>query len=406
MRKFFCVLKQEFKTVAMNKSFIVFTLLGPVFMIGITVFPMFLMKSTQTKNVVVYIVTEDNNFAAALKMRLKNAGIEIVKSSDSKNVLDSFVRKGVIYGYVVFPESILTKDTFEFVTKDMADYTIIASLEGALGNYIITQRMIKEGIDPSRVSSLTSPPVISAVKLTKEGQKVRQDFLASFFTAITFTTLLYMTILIYGQSIGRSVINEKKTKTVEIILSSVKPFTLMLGKISGQAAASLLQYGFWLSLSFFALKIIGSRFQNLNVPALPHGIYGYLISFYILGFLMYAAVYAALGAASEDENNLQQLAMPVIFLLILPMISVSAIIMNPNSGFAVFFSLFPFTAPMVMFLRATISSPPLYQVAIAYGLIVLTIFFLFFLAAKIFRVGILMTGKKFNFKDIMLWLRS
>ncbi|MBN2364227.1 ABC transporter permease [candidate division WOR-3 bacterium] len=406
MRKFFCVLKQEFKTVAMNKSFIVFTLLGPVFMIGITVFPMLLMKGTQAKKVTVYVVTEDKNLAAAMEIRLKNSGIDIVKNNDSREVLDSLVGKGVIYGYIIVPESILTQDTFEFVTKDMADYTVVASIEGVLGNYIITQRMIGEGIDPSKIDALTSPPVISAVKLTKEGEKVKQDFMASFFTAITFTMLLYMTILIYGQSIGRSVINEKKTKTVEIILSSVKPFTLMLGKISGQAAASLLQYGFWLSLSFFSLKIIGSRFQNLNVPVLPHGIYGYLISFYILGFLMYSAVYAALGAASEDENNLQQLAMPVIFLLILPMISVSAIIMNPNSAFAVFFSLFPFTAPMVMFLRATISSPPLYQIIIAYGLIVLTIFLLFFIAAKIFRIGILMTGKKFSFKDIMVWLRS
>ena len=174
----------------------------------------------------------------------------------------------------------------------------------------------------------------------------------------------------------------------------------------GRLSAGLLQYAVWIGMGLFFVKLIGPVFNLAALPSLGSSLIFYLILFYILGFLLYSSIFAALGSAAEDESHLGQLSWPLIMVLVIPMVSVAAIITSPSSGFSVFLSLFPMTAPMVMFTRLLVSDPPTWQILLSVGLLLVSVFFLMLLSAKVFRIGILMTGKRFRLRDILRWLKA
>ncbi|MFP4365275.1 MAG: ABC transporter permease, partial [Spirochaetia bacterium] len=231
-----------------------------------------------------------------------------------------------------------------------------------------------------------------------------QDFSSIFFTAFAFIMILYMTVLLYGQGIGRSVLQEKTQKTVEILLSSVKPNHLLMGKILGMTAAGLLQYAVWISMAGIALTLAQPIF-GVSVPIqLSYVNLIWLLVFFVLGFLVFASAYAALGAASQDEQNLGQLSWPIMLFLIIPIVMSSGIIMNPESTVAIGMSLFPLTAPIIMFARILVGAPAVWEIALSIGLLAATAFGISYLSAKIFRVGLLMSGKKTSIQEVVKWL--
>jgi len=220
-------------------------------------------------------------------------------------------------------------------------------------------------------------------------------------TGLIFAMLLYMTVLLYGQAIGRSVLSEKTNKTVEIMLSSVRPMDLLFGKILGKALASLLQYGIWVSVSLAMMKLIGPR---LGVPVgveLSISTFAYLVLFFILAFFLYCSIYAALGAASEDEQHLGQLAWPVVIFLMIPIVMISQVITAPRSSMVVGLSFFPLTAPIIMFLRILMGAVQPWEILLSIALIIIATAAVIWLSSKIFRVGILMTGKRLKFREIL-----
>ena len=225
------------------------------------------------------------------------------------------------------------------------------------------------------------------------------------FTALAFTFLLYMTILLYGQSIGSSVLREKRSKTVEIMLSSVNPRELLVGKIAGKAAASLLQYTIWIGMAVLFLQVLGPLFDLQISLAGGSANYVYLVGFFLLAFFLYSTVYAALGAAAEDEQHLGQLAWPVILFLVIPMIMIGATTSNPDGTMPQILSIFPLTSPIVMFQRLMLGAPAAWEVALCLALLDRFDRLVALLAAKIFRIGILMTGKRFSLGEIAKWLR-
>jgi ABC-2 type transport system permease protein len=220
-------------------------------------------------------------------------------------------------------------------------------------------------------------------------------------TGLVFAMLLYMTTLLYGQVIGRSVLTEKTSKTVEIMLSSVRPMDLMFGKILGKALASLLQYGVWVGISALVVGLLGPKIGVHVNLGLSLATLGYLVLFFLLAFFLYCSLYAGLGAASEDEQHLGQLAWPVIIFLVIPVVMISPIITTPNSPFVVVLSLFPLTAPIVMLLRISVGAAQTWEILVSIGLLLLSIAGVIWLSAKIFRVGILMQGKRFTFAEVI-----
>jgi ABC-2 type transport system permease protein len=200
------------------------------------------------------------------------------------------------------------------------------------------------------------------------------------------------------------VVQEKTSKTVEIMLSSVSERDLLFGKILGPTAASLLQYCVWVGRAVIGTELIGPRVGIARLPQLSPVILLFLVVFFLVGFLLYAALYAALGAAAEDEQNLGQLSWPLIVFLVFPMVSAGPIITNPNSSFCLFLSLFPLTAPVVMFVRVMVSEPPGWQVLLSLGILGASVAAAMLFSARVFRVGILMTGKRFRLSEIVRWI--
>jgi ABC-2 type transport system permease protein len=247
---------------------------------------------------------------------------------------------------------------------------------------------------------------IETKQITRRGRRFQQDTFSFIMVGIAFTLMLYMTILLYGQSIGRSVVQEKISKMVEIVLSSVSEKDLLFGKILGQAAASLLQYAVWIGMALVGVRLLGPCLGLSELPQLSVDVLIFLVLFFLLGFSIYASMYAALGAAAEDEQNLAQLSWPLIVVLVFPMVMSGALITNPSSTFSVVLSLFPLTAPTVMFIRILVSDPAGWHILLSVALQAATVVALIFLSAKIFRIGILMTGKRFKLAEVLRWLRS
>lgn len=402
--KLWKVTAHEFRMTAGTKAFIILTILGPFLIAAVSIVPSLLSTRVERRNTLIALPNCPEALYSKLAEELAPAGVQLTRAEDGD--LDRKVLQGELYGYLQLPEDWLSARSLELVTRELADFRVMGALQSSLGRAIVGERLRAAGLESAVLQPLVEPPQLGNQQVTRGGAKVKGDIMATILLGVAFTMMLYMTILLYGQSIGRSVVQEKSSRTVEILLSSVDVRELLFGKILGQAAASLLQYAVWIGLGLLAARLLGPGLGLSSLPQLTGRLPLYLVAFFLLGFFLYAAVYAALGAAAEDEQNLAQLSWPVIVFLILPMVAAGGIATRPGSAFAVVLSLFPLTSPIVMFLRVLLSEPGWPQVTLAMGLTAATAAGFTLLSAKIFRVGILMTGRRFSWAQILRWLRS
>jgi ABC-2 type transport system permease protein len=404
MGKLAKIIRMEFRLTAGNKVFIILTIIGPFLIAAVTILPSLIsmsgvsMGSPATK---IALLGADTRFVLEISPAFAQSRIDVSAAQGTPESMDSQVLSGAYDGYLVVPADLSDVTRLEYVSKNAADFRVVGVLQGVIGQAIIAQRLVKAGISAAQISSLMQAPALETRQLTQSGEKKNSDFLTILMTGLTLAMLLYMTVLLYGQVIGRSVLTEKTNKTVEIMLSSVRPMELLFGKILGKALASLLQYGIWVSISAAVLKLIGPRLGVSIGIGLSLSTLGYLVLFFVLAFFLYCSLYAGLGAASEDEQHLGQLAWPVIVFLVIPVVMISHIITNPQSPFIIGLSLFPLTAPIVMFLRIIVGAARPWEILTSVGLILVTTAGVIWLSAKIFRVGILMTGKRFKFGEVL-----
>lgn len=399
------VMRQEFRMTAGNKAFVVITIIGPFLILAISVLPgLFAGGAAQGRSTTpVGIVTTDVDLYAEVSAALapthlapeRFAGLE-----DARAAID----RDAIRGALVLPEDI-NADSMTYYTENAAEIATQQILSDAVGRVLVSLRLSDAGLDPQRISALTNRPRLSiaSVDPADEGS-AGTDFFSVFALALTFVMLLYMTVLLYGQMIGRSVLNEKASKTVEIMLSSVHPRQLLFGKILGLGLAGLLQYAIWIGVGLILTYLVGPS-VGFSPPAGLNAVnLVFLLIFFVVAFFLYATCYALLGAGSEDEQHLGQLAWPLIVLLIIPLVMVSALVMSPDSGVSVALSLVPFTGPIVMLMRIVVGSPPAWQIALSLALVIGTTGALTVVAARIFEVGILMTGRRFKLREILSWI--
>jgi ABC-2 type transport system permease protein len=406
-RKMARIAAMEFRLTARNKAFVIVTIIGPFIIVAMSVLPSLLtMNSGGTLDGITIGVTGGTPaIGQAVGAAIAGTPIEVVAAGEDEESLRQAVRNEEIDGYLVLPAT-LDADRARFVSAGTSNIGLVSTLEAIIGQTIVTLRMADAGLDPAQVNELSRRPSLEVARIDAEGARdAEADITSAIFTALAFTMMLYMTILLYGQAIGRSVLNEKLSKTVEIMLSSVNPRELLVGKIIGKAAASLLQYAIWILMAVVFLNIVGPLLGLEFGLAGGTSTYIWLVVFFLLAFFLYASVYAALGAASEDETHLGQLAWPVILFLVIPMVTIGAIATNPDSTFPQVLSIFPLTAPIVMFQRTLVGNPAAWELALSIGLLLASVGVVALLAAKIFRIGILMTGKRFTLGEIVRWVR-
>jgi len=405
MEKLGKIFVHEFRMIACTKAFLILTILGPFLLIGMTVVPSLVSQRTQRSGIELAATGLAPEMFSQLSESLAQVDIRLRPSDQTAEQLDSSVKQENLFGYLAFPEDLLGGESVELVTREFPDLRIVEALKAVISRAVVDLRLKAAGLDSERIRALTTPVEIEAKQLTRSGVKSQADTFSFIMVGITFTMMLYMTILLYGQSIGRSVLQEKTSKTVEIMLSSVGEMDLLFGKILGQAAASLLQYGVWIGMALLGAHLIGPALGLQRMPQLSVSTLLYLVLFFLLGFFLFASLFAAFGAAARDEQNLGQLSWPVIVILVFPMVSAGPIVTNPGSSFSVLLSLFPLTAPIVMFVRILVSDPLRWQIMLSVCIQLAAVAVTILLSAKIFRVGILMTGKRFTLFEVFRLLR-
>jgi ABC-2 type transport system permease protein len=438
MSKLKLIIHREFIAKVRNKSFIMMTFLSPLLMVGMGALVFFLMKKNDEKvKEIVYVdnsgLFSKDDFVDSESIHYQDYtsfGIEETKKK---------VEAGDYYGALIIPKEdsleVLAK-SIEFYSKDSPGMSVINSLETKIETKIRNEKLNDFGIDLAQINASKIPSNIKMYNFSGEessklinGLKIGVGAIAGY--------LLMMFVIIYGTSVMRSVIEEKTSRIVEIIVSSVKPFQLMLGKIIGNASAGLLQFLIWGILIFIISTIASAVFgvnmiemQTANLPAeqleaakqavgldkmqliiqeilrLPILKMFVLFIFYFLGgFMLYSSLFAAVGAAVDNETDTQQFMLPIMAPLVLGVYVGFATVMNdPHGSIAVLFSYIPFTSPIVMLMRVPFGVS-WYELVISMTLLLITFVFMVWLAAKIYRVGILMYGKKPTYKDLYKWIK-
>ena len=438
MNKLKLIIRREFIAKVRNKSFIMMTFLSPIFLVGMGALVYFLMQKNDEK--IKEIVYVDNSGMFSKEDFRDTKTIKYIDYSDlGIKLTKKKVEEGNYYGALLIPKQdnleLLAK-SIEFYSKDSPGMTVISSLENKIEQKIRNEKLNSFGIDLEKIKASKINTDIKMLNFSGEESSKLINGLKIGVGAIS-GYLLMMFVIIYGSSVMRSVIEEKTSRIIEIIVSSVKPFQLMLGKILGNASAGLLQFLIWGIIIFIISAVASSVFgvdmaeiQSARIPAeqmdavkqatagdkgqliiqeilrLPLLKMFVLFIFYFLGgFLLYSSLFAAVGAAVDNETDTQQFMLPIMLPLILGVyVGFATVINEPHGSIAVLFSHIPFTSPIVMLMRVPFGVSWT-ELLISMTLLLVTFVFMVWLAAKIYRVGILMYGKKPSYKDLYKWLK-
>ena len=324
----------------------------------------------------------------------------------TKEALRAGVLAKKINGYLVLDAATIQNGDAEYYSTTVSEFIAMSALERSLNRIVLREKIGARGFPADLASDLEKRIDLKAFKVTEKGTAEEKG--AGILAAIFFLTILYATMFMYGHQVMRGVLEEKTNRIVEIIVASVRPTELMVGKIVGIGLVGLTQYFVWslvamnLSLPGIAALITTS---DMGMPRIPISMLGYFILYFILGYFLYASVYTAIAAPFNSDQEAQQLAMIPMVLIISGMAVLNGVLANPSGGIAIFFSIFPFTSPLIMFLRTAISEVPLWQFALSVAASVLTTFAIAWFAGRIYRVGIFMYGKKPTIPEIIRWAR-
>ncbi|PCJ86726.1 MAG: ABC transporter permease [Flavobacteriales bacterium] len=438
MNKTLLIIKREFLTRVKKKSFIVMTILGPLLIAGLMIAVIwFGMKESDQQFVLV--VDDTNPVFSELK---SSASIKFEYSDMSLEQAQNIFYESDYTSILYIPENILSANTAKLYFKKQPGVITIKSVENQVENIIEEQKLLLYNVDRETYDKINTDFILDPFKLEKSGKQEAVDS-SKAWVGFGFGLLIYMFIFLYGVQVMRGVIEEKTSRIIEVIISSVKPFQLMLGKIIGVAMVGLTQFLLWVILTitivtaaqvFFFTDMMDPAVQaqmttemmeqmqqsksaqfNLNDPnnivnRTDWGVMLGLFLFYFLGgYLLYSAMFAAIGAAVDNETDSQQFILPVSLPLIIAYTVSTMIVNNPEGPAAFWFSIIPLTSPVVMLVRVAIGigdgGVPYWEVGLSMGLLVIGFLLTTWLAAKIYRTGILMYGKKVNYKELWKWLR-
>jgi ABC-2 type transport system permease protein len=441
MSKTFAVLKREYLQAVRKKSFIILTLLMPVLFGALIFIPTLMLARTYERKTVVVVdgtgrleaaitgakeelLSEDGGTpneleAAATQAQLFDARwVDASGFADVREAAEPYIlkmrAKNVPEEEKVDAVLSVPRDAFESSDESMVYYSrastdLIARerLGRLVNNEIQKARLVESGVPADQVDALLARVPLDGMQVTRSGEEKKGGEL-DFIVAFMFAGLLLIPTLVYGTEVMRSVLQEKTDRVVEILISSMKPMQLLTGKIVGLASVGLTQLLIWISIATLLAVYAGGMMATADFNLLRFlraEVFVYFFLFFLLAYLTYVCVYAIGGAVCNSEKEAQQVVMPVMMLLMVPWFLMMPIIMNPDSKLSVGLSLFPLFAPITMFVRILVSEPPLWQIALAIALSLATIYALFWVTAKVFRVGILSYGKRPTIPELVRWLR-
>ena len=429
MRNLKLIIKREYFARVKNKAFIVMTFLSPLILVGMIVLIAYLVNLNSDEKRVVAINDESGEFVKDFN---DSDDVEFIDlSSIDLEAAKTIVKEKEYYGLLHIPK--LQENTIpdiEFFAKEAPAFGFLTQVEKTISDKLTNQQLLSRGIDVDLIAASRAKVEIGIQNFSGEKTSKMSTYVKMFFGGAA-GYLLMMFIIIYGNMVMRSVIEEKTNRIIEIIISSVKPIHLMLGKILGTSLAGITQFIIWVILGGVMLTIVtaisgmsmaelhgpqqqameqisDNELQQLVIDIAKLPMLLLLVSFlvyFIGGYFLYSAIYAAIGAAVDNETDTQQFMLPVILPLMLGIyVGFFAVIENPHGVVSTVFSMVPLTSPIVMLMRIPFGVA-WWELALSIGILILSIAGVVWIAAKIYRVGILMYGKKPGYKDLYKWLK-
>ncbi|MBN2183730.1 MAG: ABC transporter permease [Candidatus Krumholzibacteriota bacterium] len=420
MKKMFKVVKREYLERVKKKSFLIGTILGPLLMGGIIFAPALFMKFTPESVVKIAVIDGSgvifDKIESALSdtlpdgtnkyelRKIETSGLEL---NTIKRDLNLEIESDVIDGYLVLPEDVVKESKATFFGKKLGNIKTMERFESAIDNVVISERLKREGLEYDVVGKLVKEVEIEMIQIKEGEEEAGKGFDSIFMSTMVFIMLLYMSILMWGIVVQRSVIEEKNNRVIEVMLSSLRPIDLLLGKIIGVGAVGLTQYLIWVTCALvFALYGLSLGGPVAEIAAnLSPATMAYFVVYYLLGFFFYATMFAGVGAVCNTDQEAQQLQQPIVLCLVFTIIVPMMIIQNPDGMFATLLSLIPMFTPIVMFMRINILTPPAWQILLSILIMLGAIYISALISAKIFRIGILMYGKRPDMREIFKWMK-
>ncbi len=443
MRKFLAVVKREYIQRVRTKFFVVATILGPVLMAGFTIVPamMFSIKSGGPTRLAIVDQTgkmyervakeivggkeartnvatmeppsqpgrpgdpqEQVNQAGKLMKPtfvIEQARLDKRPIDEVRKELEVRVQNRELEGYVVLPPNLLKDGQPEFRARNTADLFTKSNVESAISRAVRGQRLVEAGIDEKTVAKASEPVDLKTIEAGGKESKGE----ASFFFVFGIGLLIYMSVLLYGQFVLGAVIEEKETRIAEILFSSMRSFPLMMGKLIGVSLVALTQLGIW-AMAFLIFSFWAAGGSSITLPHIPPMLFLWFAIYFLMGYFIYSTVYAVVGSMVTTTQEGGQLALPVVLLLVAGFYLSFNIIRSPSSPLAFWASMFPFFAPITMLVRIVTETPPMWQILLSLGIGVATIVGLIWVASRIYRVGMLMYGKKATIPEVWRWVRQ
>ena len=423
------VARREYLERVRTKAFIIMTIITPVMMFGFAVVPSLLSMRKAVGDRHIVVATSDAAFGEAIRNELvkpltpeqiksveakKDGAVPTLRytvdlSSDvseaAKTALQKRIDAGDIYGYLWLPADAIARAEYNYVARSTSDFVEIGMLQSAVNRAAMRHNLGAHGITGAEFERVTKRLDLQPVTW-KEGKAASGNFLAKLLSSIMLVVMLYVTLLTYGINVMRAVLEEKTSRIMEVLMSALTPAELLSGKILGVGAVGITQVTIWMTMGLVisAPGLIGaaSMMKDVNFTL---GTAALFVTFYLLGFGLYSTMFAAVGSMVNSEQEAQQLQFFVMLPLIISMIMMMMVIKNPNDPVVVFMSMVPFCAPMLMYLRTVVEQPPVWQIALSIGLCAATIAGMVWVCARIYRVGILMYGKKPTLPEIIKWIK-
>lgn len=416
MNKTLKIVRREFVEIVRKKSFLIGLFLVPVFVVASVLIPVLLARVDMGKQKRIAVVDQTGILYQPLEARLDERLEdgrpeyllhEVRPGTDletTRRQLTSEINAGTLDAYLVVPSDVFEKGEAGFYGKNVSDIQQVGRLRNALSQIVVAHRLAQRGLDPESVRKWTRRVQLQTLKIVK-GKEKKSGFAREYFTSFAFAMLLYMVTIIYGIMVMRGVLEEKSTRMVEVMLSSVDPLQMMAGKILGIGAASLVQVTVWIGVGLLATAY-GRMAFGPNLPfAIETDMVVYFGVYFVLGYFLYATLYAIIGAICDTEQDAQHLQILVIVPMILSLLAMTFITRQPGAAPSVVMSLIPFFAPMIMIVRVNVLTPPWIEIAASILILIATIAGVMWAAARIYRVGILMRGKRATLSEMIRWVR-
>ena len=414
MKKIFTVAKWEFLEKVKTKAFIISLFLTPAIILFFSIAPTLLSSKASDTPKVIGIVDTSGTYFKLMDKKLGKyridkdqpayilvnlTGVNKHEAGNLKKIADDDVLKGKIEGYILINDGGTDSVSAEYRSKSIGGSTDYQRLTEAFNDVRIENKLKAEGINPELMKYISENIEIKPIKLEGSGKESNADYLTTFFTAFIFIMLFFMMIMLSGQMLVRSLVEEKSNRLIEIIISSCSADELLTGKILGLGALGLFQILIW---ALIAVALLGAAlipftaFHNI----LP------MFVFFLLGSVFFTAIFVGIGSIVTTEQEAQQITTYLSFVLLLPIVMIMPLMENPHSILIKILSYIPFTLPTTMILRLNITPVPFYIISITIVIMLVSIYFAIKFAGKIFRIGILSYGKRPSLKELGEWIRE